>query len=70
MNVRKALLKSFDSTSYTADIQISGSHKAYLEDVSVARNLPLAEMVSGRKVGVVLFDENNPREAVVVAVYT
>ena len=70
MNLKKAILKSFNATNYTADIQISGSHKVYLEDISVARNLPSAEMVAGRQVGVVLFDENNPREAVVVAVYT
>lgn len=70
MNLRKAILKSFNSTDYIADIQISGSNKVYLEDVSVARNIPTAEMIAGRKVGVVFFDEHNPKEAVVVAVYT
>ena len=45
-------------------------YKVYLEDIAVARNLPAAEMVTGRKVAVVFFDEHNPKEAVVVAVYT
>ncbi len=36
----------------------------------MARNLPTAEMVTGRKVAVIFFDEYSPREAVVVAVYT
>jgi len=35
----------------------------------VARNLPASEMVSGRKVAVIFFDEHNSKEAVVVAVY-
>ena len=45
-------------------------YKVYLEDVAVARNIAPAEMVSGRKVAVIFFDEHNVKEAVVVAVYT
>ena len=70
MTVRKAILKSFNPGDYTATIQVTGSYKAYLEDIAVARNLPAAEMAVGRKVAVILFDEHNPKEAVVVAVYT
>ena len=70
MSLRKAVLKSFNSGDYTATIQVSGSYKAYLEGVTVARNLPAAEMVTGRKVAVVFFDEHNAKEAVVMAVYT
>ena len=70
MNLKKAVLKSFDSGSYTASLQISGSHKAYLEGVAVARNLPAAEMVLGRRVAVILFDEHNAKDAVVIAVYS
>lgn len=70
MNLKKALLKSFDSGSYTASLQITGSHKVYLEGVTVARSLPAAEMVLGRRVAVILFDEYNAKDAVVIAVYT
>ena len=70
MSLRKGRLRSFNSGNYTATIQLAGSYKVYLEDVAVARNLPTAEMVAGRKVAVVFFDEHNPKEAVVVAVYT
>ena len=70
MNLRKGILKSFNSGDYTAAVQLAGSYKAYLEDVAVARNLPAAEMALGRKVVVVFFDEHNAREAVVTAVYT
>ncbi|HUV55990.1 MAG TPA: hypothetical protein VMV84_02035 [Dehalococcoidales bacterium] len=70
MSLRKAILKSFNSGDYTATIQLTGSYKAYLGGVAVARNLPAGEMALGRKVAVIFFDDHNPKEAVVVAVYT
>jgi hypothetical protein len=70
MTFRKAELQGFDSGACTADVLIAGGHKVYLEDVPVARNLPPAEMVNGRTLVVAFFDDFNPREAVVVAVYT
>ncbi|MBM4432390.1 MAG: hypothetical protein FJ025_00100 [Chloroflexi bacterium] len=70
MSLRKAVLKSFNSGDYTATIQLAGSYKTYLEGVAVARNLPAAEMALGRKVAVIFFDEHNPKEAVIIAVYT
>jgi len=70
MKFRKAELKSFDSGSYKATVRLAGSYKVYLEDVSVARNLPAAEMVAGRRLAVLFFDDHSPGEAVVVAVYT
>jgi hypothetical protein len=70
MRLRKAVLRSFNSGNYTATVRLASSYKVYLEDIAVARNLPSGEMVTGRKVAVVFFDEHNPKEAVVVAVYT
>jgi len=70
MRLKKAVLRSFNSGNYTATVQPASSFKVYLEDIAVARNLPTAEMVAGRKVAVIFFDEHNPKEAVVVAVYT
>ncbi len=70
MSLRKGVLKSFNSGAYTATVQLTSRYKVYLEDVAVARNLPSAEMVSGRKIAVVFFDEHNVKEAVVIAVYT
>ena len=49
MRLRKALLKSFNSGNYTATVQVTSSFKAYLEDITVARNLPAAEMTAGRR---------------------
>ena len=70
MSIRKGLLKSFSSGNYTATVQFTGSYKIYMEGLAVARNLPVAEMATGRKVAVNFFDEHNAREAVVIAVYT
>ena len=69
MRLKKAVLKSFNSGNYKATVQLAHSYKVYLEDVAVARNLPSAEMTAGRKVAVIFFDEHNPKEAVVIAVY-
>jgi hypothetical protein len=70
MRLRKAVLRSFDAGDYTATVQLAGSYKVYLEDIAVARNLPAAEMTSGRKTAVLFFDEHSPKEAVVIAVYS
>lgn len=70
MRLKKAILRSFNSGNYTAVVQLVGSYKVYLEDIAVGRNLPSAEMIAGRKVAVLFFDEYNPKEAVVVTVYT
>ena len=69
MKLRKGILRSFNSGNYTATVGLAGSYKVYLEDITVARNLPAAEMISGRKVAVIFFDEHNPKEAVVASVY-
>jgi hypothetical protein len=70
MRLKKALLRSFNSGNYTATVQLAGSYKVYLEDIAVARNIPSAEMTTGRKTAVLFFDEHNPKEAVVIAVYS
>jgi hypothetical protein len=70
MTVVKGTVKSFDSASYTATVQLAGSLAVWLEGVTVARNIASAEMTAGRQCAVVLFDQADPRDTVVVAVYT
>ena len=70
MRIKKAVLKSFNSGNYTAVVRLSGSYKVYLEDISVARNIPSGEMITGRKLAVLFFDEYQPKDAVIVAVYS
>ncbi len=69
MIIKKGVLKSWYSAAYTADVQISGSGKAYLEGLKVARNIPSAEMVTGRSLAVIFWDKNNAEDAVVIGVY-
>jgi hypothetical protein len=70
MSLKKAVLRGFNSGNYTATVQLDGSPMVYLAGVSVARNLPAAEMTLGRRVAVIFFDEHNAREAVVIGVYS
>ena len=69
MKLKKATLKSFSSGDYKATVQLSGDYKVYLEDLAVARTIPSAEMVAGRRLAVLFFDENSPKEAVIIAIY-
>ena len=38
--------------------------------VPVARNIPSGEMVAGRRCALIFFSESDPRDALVVGVYT
>jgi len=69
VNLKKGILRSFDSDNFTAMIELTGSGKVYLEDVIVARSVPSVEMVIGREIVIVFFDECNAKDAVVTAVY-
>jgi len=67
--IKKAILKSFDAGSYTATVQIVGSLSSWLE-VPVSRGIPSAEMASGRACALLFLDPSNPRDSVIVAVWT
>ena len=70
MDVLKGILNSFNTGNYTATIQISGSDKVYLNSVAVSRNIPPEEMIPGRNLVIVFFDNFNSKEAVITGVYT
>ena len=69
MEILKATVRSFDSTAYTATVQVAGSIATWLGGVPVARNIPAAEIAEGRHCAVLFFDAANPSDAVVLAVY-
>lgn len=69
MNIRRGIIKSFDLGTYKATVQVAGSLSVWLDGVAVARNIPSAEMVAGRTCAVAFFDDANPQDAVLVAVY-
>ena len=70
MDIKRGIIKGFDSGTYKATVQIAGSLSVWLSEVAVARNILAAEMVAGRRCAVIFFDETNPGDAVVVGVYT
>jgi hypothetical protein len=70
MDVRRGVVKSFDSGTYKATVQVAGSLSVWLEEVPVARNIAAAEMVAGRRCALIFFSESDPRDALVVGVYT
>jgi len=63
------ILKNFDSGTYKAGVQLAGSLTTYFDDVNVARNIASGEMISGRHV-ILAVPEGNPRDAVVIAIFT
>ena len=67
--MKKGILRSFDPVTHTATVELVGSRRLFLTGIAVSRGLPSVEMVSGRSVAVGFFDESNPADAVVVAVY-
>jgi hypothetical protein len=67
--IEVAVLKSFDPIQYRAGVQLAGSLTTYFDDINVARNIPSAEMTIGRHV-IVALPGGNPRDAVVIAVFT
>jgi len=67
--LRRGVLKSFNAAAYTATVQVAGSLSVWLEDVPVSRGIPSGEMVAGRTVALLFFDDANPQDAVVVGVW-
>jgi hypothetical protein len=70
MEMKRGILRAFDAGSYKASVQIAGSLSTYLDGVPVARNIDSAELINGRRVGLLLFDPSNPDDMVLVAVWT
>jgi hypothetical protein len=69
MEMRRGTLRDFDSSGYTATVEIDGSVATYLSSVPVARNIASGDLVNGRSVAVWFFDSANPDDAVVLAVW-
>ena len=70
MDMRRGVLRAFDSGTYKASVEIAGSIAVWLTGVPVARNIAAADLVTGRNVVVLFFDPANPNDAVLAAVWT
>jgi hypothetical protein len=70
MNVRRGVVKNFNAVTYKATVQVAGSLSVWLEEVPVARNIASGEMVAGRRCALIFFSASDPRDALLVGVYT
>jgi hypothetical protein len=70
MELRRAILRAFDSGTYRATVEVAGSISVWLSGVAVARNLASGDLVTGRNVALLFFDASNPDDAVLFAVWT
>lgn len=68
--IKKGILKAFDSGTYLATVQISGSLSVWLENIPVSRAIASGDMTAGRNVAVLFIDHSNFSAAVVIAVWT
>lgn len=69
MDIRRGIIRKFDSGTYLADVQIVGSMATMLTGVPVAKQIIADLITSGTKCGVLFFDETNPADACVVFIY-
>jgi len=67
--IKKGILKSFNSDTYLATVQIAGSLSVWLENIPTSRAIPASEMVAGRNVAGLFNDPSNFSDAVVIAVW-
>jgi hypothetical protein len=60
----------FDAATYTCSVQPDGALTTFLKSVPVSRHLTPSLLPNGARVSLLLFDENNPADAMVVGVTT
>jgi hypothetical protein len=69
-SVHRGVLRAFNSGTYKARVTLTGSLKMSLDDIPTDRGIASGDMVAGRSVAVLLFDETKATDAVVIAVWT
>jgi hypothetical protein len=69
MAVLRGSIVSFSSAPFTASVRLDGSAPQTLDNVTVSRAIPSAEMTPGRKVLLDTGDHNHPADFLVVAVW-
>ncbi|HEY7349557.1 MAG TPA: hypothetical protein VH599_14675 [Ktedonobacterales bacterium] len=67
--IRRGIIQDFNQTNWTATVQVLPSQGNYLASVQVAKHLLAAEIAAGDHCAILFFNELNPDDALVVAVY-
>ncbi len=69
-SIQPGILRQFTAGTYLARVQLTGSVHMALDGVPTNRGIASGDMVAGRNVAVLIFDETLTTDAVVLAVYT
>jgi hypothetical protein len=69
MQIKRGILQAFQASTYTASVLLLEATSTYLQGVPVNNALDAASAIAGANCAVLFFDENNPLDAVVLAVY-
>jgi hypothetical protein len=64
MEIRKGTVRAFDAGPYRATVEVTGSIAVWLTGVPVSRDIAAGDLVTGRSVAVIFFDDANPDDAV------
>lgn len=64
--IELAILKTFDSETHKAGVQLVGSLTTYLDNINVASNIAPEAMIVGNYI-LIAIPEGNPRDACVIA---
>lgn len=67
--IRRGILQSFDSSSYTATVLIIEATNYVLSSVPIATSVDGTSAIAGASCAVLFFDESNHSDAVIIAVY-
>ncbi len=68
-SVYRGVLRKVDTSTYRADVELGASDEANLVDVRVSRGIASGQLVVGRVVAVVAYEDFNPDDAMVVGVW-
>lgn len=67
--IKRGILQSFDPTTYTASVLIIEATSAFLTGVPIATSTDGSSAQPNAFCAVLFFDEHNPTDAVIIAIY-
>ena len=64
MNIKRGILQSFDSSSYTASVLLFEATSYALTGIAVANHIDGTSAINGALCAVLFFNEHNPQDAI------
>jgi hypothetical protein len=68
-SIKRGILQSFDPSTYTASCLLLEATSNFLTGVPISTSVDAATAIAGAYCAVLFFDEHNPADAVIIAVY-